>query len=201
MAITYPIAFPTRSDGSSIIKSYELEMVHKVGVTESPFTFKQQIQDYNASRWELTFTTVPLYGADALNVRGFLQSLKGRLGMFYFPIPQDLGTDYQVSTTTNAGSPTVRIMERFMHTITHDFVRGTYFSLNNRLYMALEDYVSGTTDMEVTPKLRTQASSGIFAYTTNPIGTFRLADNSASFSVDVTEGHSVTVACEEALVD
>ncbi len=196
MAVNYPLQMPLRSDGRTVVQSYNLQMVHKVGVTESPFTFKQQIQDYDAMRWELTFTTAPLYGADATNFRGFLQSLKGRLGMFYFPIPQS-GTIVSSVGTNVEGSDTLR----FNTSDPERIKKGFYLSTANRLYMALEDYVNNTTPVNVTPNLRTTVSSGNSVYTNNPIGTFRLSSNTSEFAVDVTEGHSFTVACEEALVD
>lgn len=188
------------ADGSSAVKSYDLRMNYKIGITESPFTFKQQIQDYDASRWELNITTVPLYGDDALNFRGFLQSLRGRLGMFYFPIPQTLNNDYRHVTNKVAGEDHV-VLNPASQSPSHDFIRGTYFSVSNRLYMALEDYVSNTAPLNITPKLRTSTLAGSVVYTQNPIGTFRLSTNDAGYGVDVTEGHSITIACEEALMD
>lgn len=199
MAITYPIQMPLRSDGSTVVQSYNLQMVNKVGVTESPFTFKQQIQDYNAMRWELTFTTAPLYGEDATNFRGFLQSLKGRLGMFYFPIPQSSQANIGSSGTSTAGSDTMRF--NLSSNNAHLLKKGFYFSHSNRLYMALEDFVNSSTAVNVTPNLRKNIANANTVYLNNPIGTFRLSSNTSEFAVDVTEGHSFTVACEEALVD
>ena len=189
---------PLRSDGSRVVQSYNLQMVHKVGVTESPFTFKQQIQDYDAMRWELTFTTAPLYGEDAKNFRGFLQSLKGRLGMFYFPIPQ-AGATYSAQGFNNEGSDTLLI--RDINQSTSPLKKGTYISHNNRLYMVLEDWTNDSTPINVTPNLRENVGHANTLHSNNPIGAFRLASNTSEFAVDVTEGHSFTVACEEALVD
>lgn len=198
MAFTYPIQMPLRSDGSTVVQSYNLQMVHKVGVTESPFTFKQQIQDYDAMRWELTFTTAPLYGEDAKNFRGFLQSLKGRLGMFYFPIPQ-AGVTYRIEGAHVVGSEEFKLKSN--NQTANPLIRGTYFSISNRLYMALDSWSSIQSPINITPNLRAGISDNDIIYSQNPIGTFRLASNTSEFAVDVTEGHSFTVACEEALVD
>ena len=198
MAFTYPIQMPLRSDGRTVVQSYNLQMVNKIGVTESPFTFKQQIQDYNAMRWELTFTTAPLYGADAKNFRGFLNSLKGRLGMFYFPIPQS-GVTYGTNGSQFEGADTLKLNTN--NQTTNPLVAGTYLSQSNRLYMALEDYADTNTPINVTPNLRSAIGNANTIYANNPIGTFRLSSNTSEFAVDVTEGHSFTVACEEALVD
>ena len=88
---------PIGTDGKTLIQSYTLQSVNKIGVTESPFSFAQQIQDYLAERWEGTITTKPLYGADARNMRGFLNSLRGRKGTFQAAIPQDFANDYKLA--------------------------------------------------------------------------------------------------------
>lgn len=189
---------PLRSDGKTVVQSYNLQMVNKVGVTESPFTFKQQIQDYDAMRWELTFTTAPLYGEDAKNFRAFLQSLRGRLGMFYFPIPQS-GLTYQANGISYLGNDMLRIGGT--NQSTQPIKKGTYISNTNRLYMVLEDWTNYDTAINVTPNLRNNIGNLNTLFANNPIGTFRLSSNTSEFAVDVTEGHSFTVACEEALVD
>ena len=199
MAFTYPISMPLRSDGRTVVQSYNLQMVNKIGVTESPFTFKQQIQDYDAMRWELTFTTAPLYGEDAKNFRAFLQSLRGRLGMFYFPIPQSSLLSYQANGLSSEGSDMLRI--RDTNQSTQPLKKGTYISHLNRLYMVLEDWTNDATLINVTPNLRNNIGNLNTLFVNNPIGTFRLSSNTSEFAVDVTEGHSFTVACEEALVD
>lgn len=189
---------PLRSDGSTVVQSYNLQMVNKVGVTESPFTFKQQIQDYDAMRWELTFTTAPLYGEDAKNFRAFLQSLRGRLGMFYLPIPQS-GVTYSAEGLNTEGSDLLLI--RDTNQSTNPLKKGTYIAHTNRLYMVLEDWTNDSTPINVTPNLRNNIGNANSLHSNNPIGTFRLSSNTSEFAVDVTEGHSFTVACEEALVD
>lgn len=200
MAITYPILFPVAQDGGTIIQSYNLRMVEKIGVTESPFTFKQQFQDYGAMRWELDIKTVPLFGEDARNVRGFLKSLRGRLGTFQVSLPQSLSNHYRISVAGSIGDDNIDITNNMGVTPDHDFTRGTYFSLSNRLYMALEDYdANSNTNIEITPKLRTNIAPNDSVYTTNSIGSFRLSINDPSYEVSVNEGHSLTIPCHEVI--
>jgi len=200
MAISYPISMPLRADGTTIIQSYDLRMVEKIGVSESPFSYKQQFQDYNSMRWELDIKTVPLYGEDALNVRGFLQSLRGQLGRFYVSIPQLLANQYEMASAafTNDMELDVRLISSGF---SHRFKRGTYFSMANRLYMATTDLSSlgGNGSVDITPKLRDNRNANDPIYTYNPIGVFRLNSNDPNVSVDVTEGHSMTISCHEAI--
>ena len=197
MAISYPILMPVLATGGSIIKNYTLRMVEKIGVSESPFTFKQQLQDYGAMRWELEFTTVPLYGEDARNMRGFLQSLRGRLGSFYFYTPQTLTNQYELTSAGFIGDTEIEVGLSSGYP-QHNFTRGTYFSIDNRLYMALDNKDSNG-DVEITPRLRHNLNTGTNIITTNPIGIFRLNNNDPSFSVDVTEGHSISISCHEVI--
>lgn len=202
MAITYPLLLPSTQDGRTIIQSYDLRMVEKVGVTESPFTFKQQIQDYGAQRWELELTTIPLYGEDARNVRGFLTSLRGRLGTFWVPLPQRLGNGWETSTYQQPEDTSLVATWTGTNTADDEYPlkRGMYFSYNNMLHMIMTDRDPSTGAFEITPPLRTATQPNVVLGTTYPIGVFRLLDNDASYSVDVTEGHSLTISCHEAFI-
>ena len=199
MPITYPIQMPIKTDGSTIIESYSLRMNEKIGVTTSAFNFKQQFQDYNASRWELSIRTVPLFGDDARNMRGFLQSLRGRLGTFLVNIPQNGGQHNPFANMQNAsiGDDHINVGNTSSTALTFD--RGTYFSHDNYLYMAVEDRPPSAGDQVITPKLRTAISSLDTLYTTNPRGAFRLDNNDPEFAVGVTEGHTFSFTCHEVI--
>lgn len=202
MAITYPILLPFQSNNKTIIQSYTLRMAENIGVTESPFTFKQQIQDYGAQRWELELTTIPLYGEDARNVRGFLTSLRGRLGTFWVPLPQRLGNGWETSTVKQTEATSLTATWTGANTADDEYPlkRGTYFSVDNKLHMVIEDRDTNSGEFEISPPLRDTVSSGTVLGTTYPIGVFRMFDNDASFAVDVTEGHSLTISCHEVFI-
>lgn len=201
MAITYPILLPFQSNNKTIIQSYTLRMAENIGVTESPFTFKQQIQDYGAQRWELELTTIPLYGEDARNVRGFLTSLRGRLGTFWVPLPQRLGNGWETSTVEATEATTLSATWTGANTGDDEYPlnRGIYFSVDNKLHMVIQDRAANGT-FEITPPLRDTLAMNTVLGTTYPIGVFRLLDNDASYSVDVTEGHSLTISCHEVFI-
>ncbi len=199
MPITYPIQMPIQSNGSSIIKSYDLRMNEKIGVTTSAFNFKQQFQDYNASRWELSIKTIPLFGDDARNMRGLLQSLRGRLGTFLVNIPQNNGEPNPFVNMQNAsiGNDHINVGNSSATALT--FNRGTYFSHDNYLYMAMEDRPLSAGDQVITPRLRTPLTALDILYTTNPRGVFRLDNNDPEFAVSVNEGHTFSFTCHEVI--
>lgn len=191
---------PIGTDGKTLIQSYTLQAVNKIGVTESPFSFAQQIQDYLAERWEGTITTKPLYGADARNMRGFLNSLRGRKGTFQAAIPQDFANDYSLFADYDPYDQYIQIQD-YAATPSFDLDRGIYFQLgtagDRRLFMMQEDYNGSTyTQNSIFPRVGQGYYTNYRLYTTNPIGTFRLTDNNTAFSVDVTEGHSFSFAFE-----
>lgn len=197
MSVAFPVFMPIGGDGRTLIESYNLSLVNKVGVSESPFSFAQQIQDYGADRWEGTITTRPLYGEDARNMRGFLNSIQGRRGTFQFAIPQSLSNHYELNGTFSTQNH-IHIRPKTGITPDHSLTRGTYFSLGSagsrRLFMMSEDYSGNITDEHnISPRANyISYSTGEDLITTNPIGTFRLMDNNTGFSVDITEGHRIS---------
>ncbi len=59
-----------------------MRMVNSVAITESPYTFAQQTQDFGGVRWEAEITIRPLTHTEAKAFKAFLVSLKGRQGTF-----------------------------------------------------------------------------------------------------------------------
>jgi hypothetical protein len=196
MAISYPVTMPIGVDGRTLIQSLQIGVVSKVGVSESPFTFKQQIQDYNDSRWEGTITTRPLFGADALAMRAFILSLKGRLGSFEFFVPQNLSNDYEAGSSFD-GEDAIDIAVKSGVTPSHTMKAGTYFqtdTTHKKLFMVIEDRQIGAETQIIPVSFGVTATTGTDLITTNPVCTAKLMDNTSMYGVDITEGHSFTFA-------
>ena len=197
MAITYPITMPLGADGRTLIQSLQMGVVSKVGVSESPFTFKQQIQDYNDSRWEGTITTRPLYGADILAMRGFILSMKGRKGIFEFSVPQNLSNDYELGSAYNSEDD-MDIAIKSGVTPSHAMTAGTYFQLgvagSRRLFMTIEDRQTAANTAVVPSGFGQSSGGGSDLITINPLCRAKLMDNTTMYGVDITEGHSFTFA-------
>jgi hypothetical protein len=198
MAIAYPVTMPIGADGRTLIQSLQIGVVSKVGISESPFTFKQQIQDYNDSRWEGTITTRPLFGDDALAMRAFFMSLKGRLGTFQFSVPQELSNDYELGAFFD-GEDSIRVATKSGVTPSHTMKAGTYFQIDTtdkKLFMVIEDAnidVSENTDI-IPVSFGATASTGKDLITTNPICTAKLMNNTSMYNVGIREGHSFSFA-------
>jgi len=65
-------------------ESIEFTLIDSVTLVRSPFTFSQQVYNWNASTLEASVTMPPLKLADAQNWFTFLQTLQGPLNVFQF---------------------------------------------------------------------------------------------------------------------
>ncbi len=99
MAITYPLSFPSTGGISNIM----FTATDVIGISQSPYTFQQQLFQYPGQRWEASVTLPPMKRDDAETWVGFLLSLKGRLGTFYLNDPncfEPQGAALTVATNT-----------------------------------------------------------------------------------------------------
>lgn len=83
MAITYPLNTPTNIGIANITLMAE----NAVAVSQSPFTFSQQIVAHPGQRWAASISLPPMKRQDAENWIAFLLSLKGQVGTFLLGDP------------------------------------------------------------------------------------------------------------------
>lgn len=83
MAISYPLNLPSSFGIGNIV----LKAKNAVAVTRSPFTFKEQTQQYEGQAWAATVTLPPMKRQDAAAWTAFLMSLKGPRGTFLMGDP------------------------------------------------------------------------------------------------------------------
>lgn len=83
MAITYPLNTPTNIGIANITLMAE----NAVAVSQSPFTFAQQIVAHPGQRWAASISLPPMKRQDAENWIAFLLSLKGQVGTFLLGDP------------------------------------------------------------------------------------------------------------------
>lgn len=104
MAITYPLSIPTNLGPSNISLSAE-----NVGaISQSPFTFNQQVIKHSGERWLSTVTLPPMKRSDAEPWISFLLSLKGTYGTFLMGDP-------------NAVQPQGSVVQRNLFQYSEDF--------------------------------------------------------------------------------
>lgn len=194
MAISYPLSLPQ----SDAIRSIELRAVNAVAYSQSPFTFAGQAHAYSGEMWQADITLKPMRRSDAEQWIAWLISLRGQYGTFFLNDPlgcSPRGTATSATITGSAGDRSVTVA------MTGTLKAGDYFSLgtdeNTRLYKVLADKTNSGT-LEIWPALRADASSAT-ADLTSAAGTFRLASNQQSWSVNEASIYGITFGAFEAL--
>lgn len=194
MAISYPLALPT----SIGIAEITLSANNAVAISQSPFTFQQQIVRHAGQRWTAS-VSIPQVRRDLAEPwNAFLLALNGPVGTFLLGDPNakaPMGTATSATLTGTAGSSSPTI------TMTGTLLAGDYIQLGSgataTLHKVLVDR-SGSGTVEIWPKLRSTVT-GATVTLSNTVGRFRLSGNQQSFSIDSASIYGISFDCVEAL--
>lgn len=102
MAITYPLNTPTNLGIANITLSAE----NAVAISQSPFTFQQQVVAHPGQRWAASVSLPPMKRQDAEYWIAFLLSLKGQIGTFLLGDPNCVAPQGSVTALRNLASYT-----------------------------------------------------------------------------------------------
>lgn len=194
MAVSYPLSTPT----SIGIAEITLRARNAVVISESPFSFNQQIVRHAGQRWEADVSLPPVRKDLLAPWLSMLIALRGQFGTFLlgdpdFTEPQGTATSATVSGT--AGSETLTFA------MTGTLLAGDYIQVGSgpsaRLYRLLEDR-SGNGTAEVWPALRATYSSAS-ATLTNPRGVFRLAAPATEWSINNNNAYGISFSAVEVI--
>ena len=83
MTISYPLSTPTNIGIANITLSAE----NAVAISQSPFTYQQQVVAHPGQRWAASISLPPMKRPDAEYWVAFLLSLKGQIGTFLLGDP------------------------------------------------------------------------------------------------------------------
>jgi hypothetical protein len=194
MAISYPLNTPTTIG----IESIELRARNAVAVSQSPFTYKQQVVAHQGQTWEAS-VSIPSVRRDlAADWKAMLVALKGPVGTFLLGDP-----DYATPRGTVSGTPTLSGTagdSTVSVTMTGTLLAGDYIQLGTgsatRLHQVLVDQ-SGSGNLEIWPDLRSTYSGETIIYS-NPKGIFRLAQSVTSWSIDNASFYGISFEAIEA---
>ena len=194
MAISYPVNTPTNIGIANITFSAE----NAVAISQSPFTFQQQVVAHPGQRWAASISLPPMKRQDAEAWVAFLLSLYGQVGTFLLsdpncPAPRGTATSATLSGSARSSSPTI--------TMTGTLLAGDYISLGSgtstRLHKVVQDR-SGNGTLEVWPALRS-SYTGVSVDLTSAKGLFRLKENITQWSINEVSSYGITFDCVEAL--
>jgi hypothetical protein len=195
MAISYPLNTPTTIG----IESIELRAVNAVAVSQSPFTYKQQVISHQGQIWSAS-VSIPSVRRDlAADWKAMLVALKGSVGTFLLGDP-----DYATPRGTVSGTPTLSGTagdSTVSVTMTGTLLAGDYIQLGTgsaaRLHQVLVDQ-SGSGNLEIWPDLRSTYSGETVIYS-SPKGVFRLGNSTTSWSIDNASFYGISFDAIEAL--
>ena len=185
-----PLTFPSVG-----IQSINMRLRRTVAVSESPFTYTQQVYEHTGARWEAEVTLPPLSYQEARSVEAFIVGLKGRSGTFTFGHPLHTST----ATANTSGITSARSEELTTDAASSAVSAGTYFQLGDYLYMVTEDKESGAGTLKFQPPLRGDIASGATLDFTLPKSLWRMSANDIGWSTDSASIYGFTFACVEAI--
>ena len=194
MAVTYPLNTPTNIGIANITFMAE----SAVSISQSPFTYQQQVVAHPGQRWAASISLPPMRKQDAEPWVAFLLSLYGPVGTFLLSDPNNpapRGTALSATLTGTAGSTSPSI------TMSGTLLAGDYISIGSgattRLHKVVQDR-NGTGVIEIWPALR-ETVSGVALTLTNARGRFRLKDNITQWNINEMSTYGITFDCVEAL--
>lgn len=194
MAISYPLALPT----SIGIAEITLSANNAVAISQSPFTFQQQIIQHPGQRWTASVSIPPVRRDLAEPWVAFLLAMNGPVGTFLLgdpnaKAPQGTATSATITGAARSSSPTI--------TMAGTLLAGDYIQIGSgvtaTLHKVLQDK-NGTGTIEIWPALRSTASSATVTLT-NTVGRFRLSGTQQSFNINDASIYGISFDCVEAL--
>lgn len=177
-----------------------------VAAVTNPFTGKQQTQSWQAGWLEAVVTLPPMQRVDAANWISFLLQLQGQNGVFYLgdglaTMPQGTASGTGVtagsfqgpySLTTNGWDPNQSSL----------LMPGDWLQVGWRMYQCMDVAASdgaGNSSFAIWPQIREIPASGTAVMTTNPVGLFRLANNTRKWSESYLRTYGVSFQIREAI--
>jgi hypothetical protein len=206
MGISYPLSLPT----SIGIANITLTASNADAISESPFTYKQQVVSHPGQRWSATVSVPPLRREYVEPWVSMLLALKGRTGTLLLGdpngvAPRGVGTGTPLVKGTGQTGGTLEI-DGATSGVTGWLLAGDYIQLgagsSARLHKVLRDANSdgsGNVTLEIWPNIRTAPADNAAVILSNTVGLFRLASNQQSWSINESSAYGLSFDCVEAL--
>lgn len=209
MAISYPLNTPTNIGIANITLSAE----NAVALSQSPFTFQQQVVAHPGQRWAASVSLPPMKRQDAEYWIAFLLSLKGQVGTFLLGDPNCVAA--QGSASTTPGTPVVSgggqtggtlVIDGLPFSATGYLLPGDYIQIGSasttQLYKVLTQVNtdgSGGATLDIWPDLRSSPADNATVVVANTKGRFRLRENVQQWQINEISSYGITFDCVEAI--
>ncbi len=205
-APTYPLNHPS----TPAFTNSSWRLVRSNGISESPFTGKQQVYEYDYALWEAEISLPPMLRSQAAAWCAFFMKLHGQRGTFLLGDPDaesaqgTITGSNTLSANASVGDFTLTISSG-QNSITGIFKAGDYVQLGtaatSKLYMVVDDAdsnSSGIVSVQIEPKVKTAVSSGGSVVVANPRALMRMSGDELGWSTDQVSKYGITFACKEA---
>ena len=209
MSIAYPLSLPTVSS----IRSINLRARNSVGLSRSPFTFKEQVFSHGGQMFEADIQLPSMTRAEGEQWVSFLIKLKGMQGTFLLGDPA--AATPRGSASTTAGTPVVSgagqtgddlTISGLPASVTGYLLAGDYIQLgtgsSSTLHKVLNDVdttAGGAATLDLFPAIRTAPLDAATVVVSNAKGVFRLATNDTNWSINEAINFGITFAAVEAI--
>lgn len=206
MTISYPLSLPTTPYPARVT----VRARSVVGVSESPFSYSQQVQRHTGERWEADVQLPPMRQAVAETWVAWLLSLGGRYGTFNMGDPAHLtyrgaggGTPLVNGASQTGGTLAV---DGCPTTTTGWLLPGDVIQLGSgstaRLHKVLtraDTNGSGEVTLDIWPRLRSSPANNAAVTITGCLGLWRLASNEAGWDIGAAKVYGISFAAIESL--
>lgn len=199
---SYPLAFPS----GIAPESDEMELVSSSAGYQSVYTGQADYQALDGQWWKRRLSFPPMNRATAEPLISFLSRLQGQVGTF--TCGMFLSSAAQGSTT--GALPTVASFSSDGTSLSitagplnrlNYLLAGDYFAINGYIFKALENVStdgSGAATFDVAPRVvSTKVTIGNSLAVDNPQGTWRLMNNSVSWSINKARTFGVEIEMME----
>ena len=209
MAISYPLSVPNTTS----VKSVTMRARSNVAVTQSPFTYKQQVLKFQGSAWEIDVSLKAMKRDEAEEWIAFFLKLNGQYGTFYAADPNGLTARGSASTTP--GTPVVNGSNQTgtdlevsgLPASTTGYLKaGDYIQLgtgaSSKLHKVLNNVnttAAGEATMTLYPEIKVAPNSGDTIIVDNAQGVFRLSSNETDWNIQTNLFYGLTFGAVEAI--
>lgn len=205
--ISYPLSLPT----SVGIAKVDFTSSNAVAISQSPFTYKQQIHTYSGQVLSASVSIPPLRKEFVEPWVAFLLALRGQTGTFLLGDPNNVTPRGQAATFP--ATPVVSSVSGGTISMTGGsnnkegwLKAGDYIQLGSGLTSTLHKVLldvdtasNGSATIEVWPYPRGTVASGSTITVSDTKGLFRLATNQQSWSINESSAYGLSFDCIEAI--
>ncbi len=206
MAIVYPLALPTTPTPSRML----MRSVNAVALSQSPFTFEQQVFEHQGGMWAAEISLPPMERATAALWIAFKLKLRGRNGTFLlvpFSAKTPRGSGGGTPQVDGASQTGLILSTKGWPVSTNGVLLASDYlqigtGATSRFYQTLNDVdtdAGGLATLDIWPRLRESPADSATIKLTNPEAVFRLANNISEWDIDTASIYGLGISAMEAI--